>query len=74
MLFVTDMITDHKLDALSLTATCLKPDLFILNESTPPKITVRKMSHVQKGELLLQFIGIFSVFLRRQALSVTPLK
>ncbi len=27
-----------------------------------------------KGEVLLQFITIFSVFLRRQALSITPLK
>ncbi len=32
--------------------------------SLPPKITVKKMSRVQKakGEMLLQFIAIFSVF------------
>ncbi len=35
-LFVTNMITDHKLDVLSLTETWLKPDEYIiLNESTP---------------------------------------
>ncbi len=75
-LFVNDMITDHKLDVLCLTETWLKPDEYIiLNESTP-KITVTKMSRIQKakGEVLLQFIAIFSVFLRRQALSITPLK
>ncbi len=34
--FVNDMITDHKLDVLSLTETWLKPDEYIiLNESTP---------------------------------------
>ncbi len=74
--FVNDMITDHKLDVLSLTETWLKPDEYIiLNESTP-KITVIKKSRVQKakGEVLLQFITIFSVFHRRQALSITNLK
>ncbi len=73
-LFVNDMITDHKLDVLSLTETWLKPDGYIiLNES---KITVIKMSRVQKakGEVLLQFIAIFSVFLKRQTLSRNPLK
>ncbi len=35
-LFVSYMITDHKLDVLSLTETWLKPDEYIiLNESTP---------------------------------------
>ncbi len=35
-LFVNDMITDHKLDVLSLTETWLKPDEYIiLNESIP---------------------------------------
>ncbi len=65
-LFVNDMITDHKLDVLCLTETWLKPDDYItLNESTP-KITVTNMSRVQKvkREVLLQFITIFSVFLR----------
>ncbi len=44
--------------------------------SLPPKITVINMSRVQKvkGEVLLQFIAIFSVFLRGQALSITRLK
>ncbi len=76
VLFVNDVITDHKLDVLSLTETWLKPDEYIiLNESTP-KITVIKISHIQKAkaEVLLQFIAIFSVFLRRQALSITLLK
>ncbi len=75
-LFVNDMITDHKLDVLCLTETWLKPDEYnILNESAP-KITVINMSRIQKakGEVLLQFITILSVFLRRQALSITPLK
>ncbi len=36
VLFVNDMITDHKLDVLCLTETWLKPDDYItLNESTP---------------------------------------
>ncbi len=35
-LVVNDMITDHKLDMLYLTETCLKPDDYItLNEYTP---------------------------------------
>ncbi len=75
-LFVNDLINDHNLDLLCLTETWLKPDEYItLNESTP-KITAIKMSHVQKakGEVLLQFIAIFSVFLRGQALSITNLK
>ncbi len=44
--------------------------------SPPPKDYSYKMSHVQKakGEVLLQFIAIFSVFLRGQALSITHLK
>ncbi len=67
-LFVNDLINDHNLDLLCLTETWLKPDEYIsLNESTP---------HIQKvkGEVLLQFIAIFSVFLRGQALRITPLK
>ncbi len=36
VLFVNDMITDPKLDVLSLTETWLKPDEYIiLNEFTP---------------------------------------
>ncbi len=76
-LFVNDLINDHNLDLLCLTETWLKPDEYIiLKRVYPPKITVTKMSRVQKakGEVLLQFITIFSVFLRRQALSITPLK
>ncbi len=71
-LFVNDMITDHKLDVLCLTETSLKPDdNFFLNESTP-KITVTNMSRIQKvkGEVLLQFIAIFSVFLRGRVSSI----
>ncbi len=70
------MITDHKLDVLSLTETWLKPDENIILNESYPKITVIKMSRVQKakGEVLWQFIAIFSVFVRRQALSITPLK
>ncbi len=75
--FVNGMFTDHKLDVLCLTETWLKPDEYIiLNESAPPKITVTKMSRVQKAkwEVLVQFIAILSVFIRRQALSITSLK
>ncbi len=36
VLFVNDMITDHKLDVICLTGTSLKPDEYIiLNESVP---------------------------------------
>ncbi len=36
LLFVHDMITNHKLDVLCLTETWLKPDEYIiLNESSP---------------------------------------
>ncbi len=36
VLFVNDIITDHKLDVLCLTETWLKPDEYnILNESAP---------------------------------------
>ncbi len=37
-LFVNDLITDHNLDMLCLTETCLKLDEYIiLNESAPQK-------------------------------------
>ncbi len=50
VLFVNDMITDHKLDVLCLTETWLKPDEYIiLNESTP-NITDTKMSRFQKAK------------------------
>ncbi len=41
----------------------IRDDYIILNESRP-KITVINLSRVQKvkGEILLQFIAIFSVF------------
>ncbi len=60
-LLVNYMITDHKLDLLYLTETWLKPDEYIILNDSAPKITVTKMSHVQKakGEVLLQFIAIF---------------
>ncbi len=53
------MITEHKLDVLCLTETWLKPDEYIiLNESAQDY-------QKAKGEVLLQFIAILSVFLRR---------
>ncbi len=69
-LFV-NMITDHKLDVLCLTETWLKPDKYIiLNESAPQDYGYKNESRPKgKGEVLLQFIAILSVFLRRQALS-----
>ncbi len=48
VLFINDMINDHNLDVLCLTETWLKSDEYIiLNESTP-KITVTKISRIQK--------------------------
>ncbi len=75
-LFVNDMITDHNLDVSCMTETWLKPDEYIiLNESTPQDYCYKSEPHPKgKGEVLLQFIAIFSVFLRGQALSITPLK
>ncbi len=50
--FVNYMITDHKLDVLSLTETWLKPDEYIiLNESTH-KITIIKNEPRPKGKCL----------------------
>ncbi len=79
-LFVNDMIADHKLDVHWLTETWLKPDEYIiLNESAPQDYCYKNEPHPKgkgggKRQLLLQFIAILSVFLRRQALSITPLK
>ncbi len=75
-LFVNDLINDHNLDLLCLTETWLKPDEYIiLNEVYPPRLLLQNEPRPKgKGEVLLQFITIFSVFLRRQALSITPLK
>ncbi len=44
--------------------------------SLTPKITAIKMSHVQKvkGEVLLQFIAIFSSISQRAGFSITHLK
>ncbi len=43
VLFVNDMIIDHKLNALSLTETWLKPyEYIILNESTPQDYCYKK--------------------------------
>ncbi len=75
-LFVNDLINDHHLDVLCFTETWLKPDDYIiLNESTPQDYFYKHEPCLKgKGEVLLQFIVIFSVFLRRQALSITRLK
>ncbi len=68
------MITDHKLDVLSLTETWLKTDEYIiLNEPTPQDYCYKNEPHPE-SKVLLQLIAIFSVFLRNQALSITPLK
>ncbi len=46
MLFVNDMITDHKLDVLCLTETWLKPDEYIiLNESAPQDYCYKNEPH-----------------------------
>ncbi len=72
-LFVNDMITDHKLDVLSLTETLLKPDEYIiLNKSIP-------QDYCYKNEPRPKGTGggvstIYSNILRRQALSITHLK
>ncbi len=74
-LFVNDLINDHNLDLLCLTETWLKPDEYIiLNESPPQDYCYKNEPRPKGGGVLLQFITIFSVFLRRQALSITPLK
>ncbi len=56
------MITEHKLDVLCLTETWLKLDDFItLNEFTTQDYCYRHEPHPKvKGEVLLQFIAIFS--------------
>ncbi len=48
----------------------------LINDHNLDLLCLTEMSRVQKakGEVLLQFIAIFSVFLRRQALSITHLK
>ncbi len=75
-IFVNNMITHHKLDVLCLTETWLKLDEYIiLNESAPQNYCYKNEPRPKaKGEVLLKFIAILSVFLRRQALSTTPLK
>ncbi len=67
-LFLNDMITDHKLDMLSLTETCLKPDEYIiLNESTPQDFNI----HVdnEKDALGSKFIDILNSIGVRQHVS-----
>ncbi len=75
-LFINDMITDHKLDVLCLTETWLKPDEYIiLNESALQDYCYKNDPRPKdQGEVLPQFIAILSVFIRKQALSITPLK
>ncbi len=49
VLFVNDMIIDHKLNVLSLTETWLKPyEYIILNESTPQDYCYK--NELQKGK------------------------
>ncbi len=71
-LFVSDMITDHNLDVLCLTETWLKTyDYIILNKPTHQDYCYKHETHPKgKGEVLQQFIAIFSVFLRGRALGV----
>ncbi len=71
-LFVSYMITNHKLYVLCLTETWLKPDDYItLNGSTPQDYCYKHEPHPQgKREVLLQFITIFSVFLRGRVSSI----
>ena len=67
-LFVNNMITDHNLDVLCLTETCLKPDYYIiLNESTP-------QDYCYKHEPRPKGKGGGVGFLRGQASSITRLK
>jgi hypothetical protein len=43
---VNELITDHKLDVIGLTETCLKPDEFtVLNEASPPGYTSDHIPH-----------------------------
>ncbi len=75
-LFVNDLINDHNLDLLCLTETWLKPEEYItLNESTPQDYSYKNEPRPKgKGGGVATIIAIFSVFLRRQALSITHLK
>ncbi len=44
-LFVIDMITDHKLDVLCSTETCLKPDEYIICKWVcPPRLLLQKLA------------------------------
>ncbi len=79
VLFVNEMINDHKLDVLCLTETWLKLDEYIiLNESAHPRLLLQKKPRPKGkgggGGGLLQVIPKLSVFLRRQTLNITPLK
>ncbi len=61
------MITNHKLDALCLTGTCLKPDSYIhLNESTPQGSYCKHESHPKgkAGGIAIVYSNIFS-FIQR---------
>ncbi len=73
--FVNDMITDRKLDVLCLIETWLKPDwIHYLNKFVPQDYCYQNDGpHLKaKGDVFLPFMTLLSVFLRRQALSITP--
>ncbi len=73
-LFVNYMITDHKLDVLFLTETWLKQDEYIILNETPQDYCYKNEPRPKGKGGGVFFIAIFSAFLRRQALSITPLK
>ncbi len=59
------MITDHKLDVISLTETWLKPDeYFILTESTPKDYCYKNepLSKRQRGRVATIYSNILSIF------------
>ncbi len=64
VLFVNDVITDHKLDVLCLTETWLKPDEYIiLNESTPQDYCYKNEPHPKGkgGGVATIYSNIFSI-------------
>ncbi len=63
MLFVNDMITDHKLDVLCLTETWLKPDDYItLNECTPQDYCYKHEPRLKGEGVATVYSNIFSIY------------